>query len=133
MTPFYIVLILLLSFLLLMSGLYYLGIAITRIGCGCFFDFSFPSRWEGRLQGTSGLMRRNFVIFKNYSKLLIEIETNSGTIDFDVRGSDGSSLPPASAAYGRDLSVLIDVSRFKRCSVALRMQHFNGEFHIALQ
>lgn len=132
MTPFYIVFTLLLSFFLLMGGLYYLGIATTRIGCGCFIDFSFPTRWEGQIQGTSGLLHRNFVVFKKYSKLLIEIQTNSGTIDFDVRGSDGSTLSPASGTYGPDVSVLMDVSRFKRCSVALRMQRFNGKFSILL-
>lgn len=133
MTPFYFTLALLLIFLLLMGGLYYFGIATTRVGCGCFVDFSFPTRWEGQFQGTSGLLRRNFVVFKKYTKLLIEIETNSGTIDFDVKGSDNSTLSPASGVYGRDISVLVDVSHFKRCSVALRMQHFNGRFHIALQ
>lgn len=103
------------------------------MGCVCFFEFSFPTRWESQLQGTSGLLRRNFVIFKKYSKLLIEIETNSGAIDFEIKGSDGSTLSPSSGAYGRDISVLINVSRFKRCSAALRLQNFNGKFHIVLQ
>ena len=134
MTPFYAVLLLLLMFLLLMGILFYFGIATTKIGFGWLMaDFSFPTRWEGCFHGSSGLMRRNFVVFKKYSALSIEIETASGSIDFDVKGPDGSSLSPASAVYGRDASVLIDVSRLKRCTVALNMRQFDGRFRITLQ
>lgn len=117
-----------------MGALSYFGIAVTRIGFGWLIaDFSFPSRWEGKLQGSSGLMRRNFVVFKKYSRLSIEIETASGSIDFEVKGSDGSPLPPSSGSYGRDADISIDVSAFKRCSVTLSMNQFNGRFCITLQ
>lgn len=114
--------------------LYYFGIATTRTACGLFIGgFSSPAHWDGKLLGASGLMRRNFVIFKQYSALAIQTETNSGTLEFEVTGPDGSILSPASRAYGRDASALIDVSSLKRCSVTLRMYQFNGAFHIMLQ
>ena len=78
-------------------------------------------------------MRRSFVIFKKYSTLYVEIETASGSMEFEVKTSDGSRLSPASGAYGRDASLRFDVNRLGRCSVALRMDHFSGTFHVALQ
>lgn len=130
----YTILILLLIFLPLIGILCYFGIITTRVGSGWLIaDFSFPTRWEGRLQSFSGLFRRNFVIFQKYSTLAVEIETTSGTLDFEVTAPDGSALSPTSGVYGRDASILIDVSRLKRCSVTLRADHFDGQFHIGLQ
>lgn len=129
-----IVLILLLILIPLMGTLYYFGIATPQMTFGLFnCAFSFPTRWEGELHGSSGLMRRNFVVFKKYRALTIQVETRSGTLEFEVTGPDGSVLSPVSGVYGRDSSALIDVSQLKRCSVTLRMDHFDGKFHIALQ
>lgn len=116
--------------------LYYLGFFVTKAGIFIFIaSRSLPTRWEGRTSDASGYMRRNFVVSKRYSALCVEIETASGSMGFEVKAPDGShlSLSPASGAYGRDRSILIDVSRLKRCSVTLRMDHFSGTFHIALQ
>lgn len=134
MTPVYVVLIMLLILLPLMGALWYFGIATTRFRGGWFqAEISLPTRWEGKHEGGVGFIRRNFVIFKGYSALAVQTETYSGTLDVVVKGPDGSTLSPSSGVYGRDTSVLIDVSRFKRCSVTLRMDHFNGNFRIALQ
>lgn len=134
MTTHYVILIVLAIVLPLIGALYYFGIAVTRFGADWFrADVSLPTRWDGQRDGSIGFLRRNFVIFKKYSVLAIDIETNSGALDFEVKGPDGSILSPASGVYGRDASVLVDVSRFKRCSVTLRMDHFHGKFHISLQ
>lgn len=118
----------------LFYSLYYFGFAVTQAGIKCFgATYSLPLHWEGRIAGMSGFMRRNFVIFRKYNALAIEIETNSGSLDFEVKAPDGFTLSPASGIYGRDASVLIDVSELKRCSVTLRMSHFNGKFRVALQ
>ena len=115
--------------------LYYFGIGFTSRACVSVFraNYSVPTRWEGKFLDTTGYVRRNFVIFKKYSKLLVEVETTSGTLDFKAKGPDGSILSPSSGVYGWNTSVLIDVSQIKRCSVMLKMDHFNGNFHIALQ
>lgn len=127
-------LILLLILLFLIGILYYFGIITTRAGGGWLIaDFSFPTRWEGKLQGSSGFFRRNFVIFRKYSMLAVEIETSSGALDFEITAPDGSVLSPVSGVYGQNADILIDVSRLKRCSVTLRTDQFNGQFHIALQ
>ena len=114
--------------------LYYLGFAVTKAG---FFLFiasrSLPTRWEGRTSDASGYMRRNNVESKRNSALSGENQTASGSMANEVEAPDGSRLSPASGTYGRDRSILIDVSRLKRCSVTLRMDHFSGAFHIALQ
>ena len=114
--------------------LYYLGFFVTKAGIFIFIaSRSLPTRWEGRTSDASGYMRRNFVVSKRYSALCVEIETASGSMGFEVKAPDGSRLSPASGAYGRDRSILIDVSRLKRCLVTLQMDHFSGTFHIALQ
>lgn len=129
-----IVLILAVIFVLLVLILYYFGFGVTKAGVFILnASYSLPARWEGRLSDASGYMRRNFVVFKRYSTLCVEGETASGVLDFEVKGPDGSVLSPASGSYGRDASLLFDVGRFKRCTVALRMDHFSGQFRIALQ
>lgn len=134
MKPIYVTAIAILCLIPLFFVLYHLGFLITRVTASWFHAYlSLPTRWEGKSAGMTGLMRRNFVIFKKYRSLAIEIETNSGSLDFEVRALDGSTLPPVSGIYGRDTSVLIDVGGLKRCSVTLKMEHFNGQFHIALQ
>ena len=118
----------------LFYALYYFGIMTTRAGASWLHTgISLPPRWEGCSAGTTGFMRRNFVIFKKYRKLSIETETNSGAIECEVRGADGSPLSPASGSYGRDASFLIDVSPCKRCMVTLKMTQFHGRFRITLQ
>ena len=118
----------------LLYALYYLGFMVTRATASSFrADLSLPTRWDGHTTGTSGFMRRNFAIFKKYSALSVEVEINSGLLNFEVRAPDGSILSPATGSCGRNASVLIDVSRLRRCSVTLRMDHFNGKFRIALQ
>lgn len=130
----YAILILLLILIPLIGALHYFGIAVTRVCFGWFtVSFSLPTRWEGKFQGTSGFFRRNFMVFRKYSALTVKIDTYSGTLDFEAKAPDGSMLSPASGVYGRDASILIDVSHLKRCSVALRMDHFSGQFRIALQ
>lgn len=115
--------------------LYYFGIGFTSSAGFAVFraSYSLPTRWTGKLMDSSGYMRRNFVVFQKYSALSIEVETDSGALDFEVKGPDGSTLSPASGAYGRDSSFVIDLSRVKRCSITLRTDHFCGAFHIALQ
>lgn len=118
----------------LIYALYYFGFLITRAGVSWFrADLSLPTRWEGSTGGTTGFMRRNFAVFRKYRKLSIKTETNSGAIECEVRGPDGSPLSPASGFYGRDASFLIDVSAYKRCTVTLRMEQFHGRFCITLQ
>lgn len=85
------------------------------------------------MSDAAGFMRRNFVIFKQFSALAVEIETAFGALEFEVKAPDGTLLSPASIFYGRDASVRIDVSQLRRCTVTLRMDHFSGTFHIALQ
>lgn len=117
----------------LFYALYYFGFMITRVTASSFHAyFSLPSRWEGHTTGTSGFMRRNFAVFKKYSALSVEVEVNSGSLNFEVRAPDGSILSPATGSCGRNASALINVSRLRRCSVTLRMDHFNGKFRIAL-
>ena len=118
----------------LFYALYYFGILGTRVTASWFCaDISLPTRWEGSHGGTSGFMRRRFAVFKKYRQLSVETETNSGTIECEVKGPDGSLLSPASGAYGRNASYLVDVSQYKRCTITLRMKHFNGRFRIILQ
>ena len=118
----------------LIYALYYYGILITRVTASWFrADFSFPTRWEGSILGTTGFMRRNFAVFRRYQYLSVETETNSGAIECEVRGPDGSILSPSSGSYGRDASYLIDVSQYRRCSVMLKMEQFAGHFRITLQ
>lgn len=134
MTPSYVMAILLLCLIPLFYALYYFGFLVTRATASWFrADLSLPTRWEGKSAGTTGLMRRNFVVFKRYSKLSIEIEAASGAMDFEVRGPDGSTLPPDSGTYGQSTSVRLDLSGVRRCSVTLRMEQFHGSFHISLQ
>ena len=114
--------------------LYYFGILVTQATASWFrADISLPTRWEGRTLGTTGLMRRNFSVFRRYQQLSIETETNSGAIECEVRGPDGSLLSPASGSYGRDASFLIDVSQYRRCAVTLKMRQFDGHFRVTLQ
>lgn len=101
--------------------------AVFRASC------SLPTRWEGKIADTTGFMRRNFVVFPKYSALSVDVETTSGTLEFEVRGPDGVLLSPVSGHYGRDASLLIDVSQVRRCSVSLRMDRFHGMFRVALQ
>lgn len=118
----------------LFYALYYFGILVTRAGASWFrADISLPARWEGKHAGSSGFMRRNFVVFKRYSTLFVEAETASGALNFEVKAPDGSLLSPASGAYGRDVRVLFDVGQFRRCSVTLQMKQFHGHFRITLQ
>ena len=118
----------------LLYALYYFGILVTRATASMFrAELSFPARWEGRTVGTTGFMRRNFAVFQRYQHISIETETDSGTIECEVREPDGSLLPPASGSYGRDASFLIDVSQYRRCTVTLKMEQFNGRYRITLQ
>ncbi len=113
--------------------LWYFGIAVTRVGFSWFrASLSLPARWEGKLSGSSGLMRRNFVILKGCSTLSIEIVSISGAMAFEINAPDGSVLSPASGSYGRDAALLFDVSHLKRCSVTLYVEDFNGSFRITL-
>ena len=114
--------------------LYYFGFGVTRAGVFILnASYSLPTRWEGKLSDASGYLRRNFVVFQKYSTLSVEAETASGALDIQVKAPDGSVLSPVSGAYGRDAGLLFDVSRLRRCSVALYMDHFSGNFRIALQ
>ena len=118
----------------LVYALYYFGILVTRATASMFrAEFSFPARWEGRTVGTTGYMRRNFAVFQRYQQLSIETETNSGVIECEVKGPDGALLSPVSGSYGRDASCLFNVSQYRRCTVTLKMNQFNGCFHITLQ
>lgn len=129
-----IALILALIFIPLALILYYFGFGVTRAGIFVLnASYSFPTRWEGKLSEASGYMRRNFVVFKKYSTLCVEIETAAGSVGFEVKAPDGSRLSPVSSVHGLDASLLFDMSRLKHCSVTLRMDHFSGRFHIALQ
>lgn len=51
----------------------YFGFLVIKSGI-CLFSahYSFPTRWEGKYSEMSGFLRRNFVVFKNYSVLSIE-------------------------------------------------------------
>ena len=112
----------------------YFGILVTRATASWLrTDISLPTRWEGSTLGTTGLMRRNFAVLQRYRQLSIETETSSGAIEFEVRGPDGSLLSPASGSYGRDAAFLVDVSRYRRCAVTLKMEQFAGHFRITLQ
>lgn len=129
-----ITLILAVTLIFLCCILYYFGFFVTQAGFSIFrASYSLPARWEGKISETTGFMRRNFVIFRKYSALSFETETASGSIELELREPGGSLLSPASGTYGRDSSILFDVSQLKRCSVTLRMDHFSGTFRIALQ
>lgn len=129
-----LVLILAVIFVPLVLILYYFGFGVTRAGVFILnASYSLPTRWEGKLSDASGYLRRNFVVFKKYSTLSVEAETASGAIDVQVKAPDSSVLSPVSGAYGRDASLLFDVSRLRRCSVALHTDHFSGNFRITLQ
>ena len=123
------------AFLLLCCLLSYFGIGFTinsysSVFCACR---SFLTRGAGKFDDASGCSRRNFVVSKKNAALAVEVETASGTLDVEVKASNGSTLSPASGAYGQDSPVLIDVSRVNRCLVTLRMNHFSGKFHIELR
>ena len=134
MKYFWIILVIVCVLLPLIYVLYYFGILVTSATASWFRgNVSFPTRWEGRTAGTTGYMRRNFAVFRRYQHLSIETGTNSGAIECEVRGPDGSLLSPVSGAYGRNASFLIDVSQYRRCAVTLKMEQFCGHFHIALQ
>lgn len=118
----------------LIYALNYFGILVTRVTASWFrADLSLPTRWEGRTLGTTGLIRRNFFVFKQYQQLSVETETDSGAVECEVRGPDSSLLSPVSGTYGRNASLLIDVSRYRRCAVTLKMERFSGRFRITLQ
>lgn len=127
-------LILAVIFIPLVLILYYFGFGVTRAGVFILnASYSLPTRWEGKLSGASGYLRRDFVVFKKYPTLSVEAETACGALEVQVKAPDGSVLSPASGAYGRDAGLLFDVSRLRRCSVALHMDHFSGNFRITLQ
>lgn len=127
-------LILVFIFVPLVLTLYYFGYGVTRAGVFILnASYSLPTRWEGKLSEASGYLRRNFVVFKKYPTLSVEVETASGALEVQVKAPDGSALSPASGACGRDASLLFDVSCLRHCSVALHMDHFSGNFRIALQ
>ena len=112
----------------------YFGILVTRATASWLrAELSLPTRWEGSTLGTTGFLRRNFAVFQRYQHLSIETETSSGSIECEVKGADGSLLPPVSGSYGRDASFLIDVGRHRRCAVTLKMEQFAGHFRITLQ
>ena len=114
--------------------LYYFGILVTRATASWFrAELSLPTRWEGSTLGTTGFMRRNFAVFRRCQYLFIETETSSGSIECEVKGSDGSILSPVSGSYGRDASFRIDVSQYRRFAVTLKMKQFNGRFRVTLQ
>ena len=114
--------------------LYYFGFLVTRATVSRIrAELSLPARWEGSTLGTTGFMRRNFAVFRRYRQLSIETETNSGAIECEVKGPDGSLLSPVSGSYGRDTSFLIDVSQYRRCTVTLKMEQFNGRYRVTLQ
>lgn len=114
--------------------LYYFGFFTTHATIALFrAELSLPTRWQGNYTDTSGSLRRNFVIFKKYSALSVEVKTTSGALNVEVKAPDGSILPPVSGAYETNSPVFFDISRFKRCSVLLQMDHFHGQFHITLQ
>ena len=118
----------------LVYALYYFGILVTRATASWLrADLSLPTRWEGSTLGTTGFMRRNFAVFKQYKQLSIETATNSGAIECEVRGPDGSLLSPVSGSFGRDTSCLIDVSQYRHCAVTLKMEQFAGHFRVTLQ
>ena len=114
--------------------LYYFGILVTSATASWFrVGISLPARWEGTSAGTSGFMRRNFVVFKKHQQLSIKIETDSGALAFEVKAPDGSTLSPVSSTSGRSALALIDVRQCKRCTITLNMKQFHGKFHINLQ
>lgn len=120
--------------LLLFYLLHYFGIAVTRAGFSWFrADLSLPTRWTGTFHGSSGILRRNFVAFRRFRQLRVEVETASGSLEFEVNTPDGSPLSPASGAYGRDACALFDLDGLRRCSVTLRMDRFSGRFRVELQ
>ena len=107
-------------------GLYYFGFLVTRAGASWLrTDVSLSTRWEGKTLGTTG--------FRSYSVLAVEVETDSGTLEFEVKAPDGSTLSPASGVYGRDARILFDVGPYKRCAVMLNMAQFSGHYRITLQ
>lgn len=115
-------------------ALYYFGFLVTRAGASWFrADISLPIRWEGKTAGTTGFQRRNFAVFRGYSVLAVEVETDSGALEFEVKTPDGSILSPASGVYGRDARVLFDVGQYRHCAVMLNMVQFSGHFRITLQ
>lgn len=119
---------------LVIYALYYFGILVIRTGASWFrADISLPTRWEGKSAGTTGFQQRNFVFFRSCSALSIDIETVSGTLEFEVKAPDGSPLSPASGVFGRDVRVLFDIEPYNRCTVALKMLQFNGHFRVTLQ
>lgn len=133
MKPFLFAIVFLLI-LLLVYVLYYVGIAVTRVGFGWFqADVRLPSRWTGTFNDSSGILRRNFVVFRRFRQLRVEVETVSGTLTFEIQAPDGSPLSPTSGVYGRDASLLFDLSGLRRCSVTLRMERFHGTFCVQLQ
>lgn len=114
--------------------LYYFGFFTTHETIALFrAERSLPTRWQGKYTDTSGSLRRNFVVFKKYSTLSVEVETASGALSVEVKAPNGSILSPVSGAYETNSPVLFDMSRFKRCSVLLQMDHFHGQFLITLQ
>lgn len=114
--------------------LYYFGILGTRVTASWFLaGISLPTRWEGSTAGTSGFIRRRFAVFRKYRQLSVETETNSGAIECEVKGPDGSILTPVSGAYSLDAAYLLDISQYKYGTVTLRMKRFNGRFCITLQ
>ena len=118
----------------LLYALNYSGILVTRATASMFrAELSFPTSWEGRTVGTTGFMRRNFAVFQRYQHISIETETDSGVIECEVREPDNSLISSVSGSYGRDAAFLIDVSQYRRCTVTLKMEQFNGRYRITLQ
>lgn len=117
----------------LFYALNYFGLLVVKAGVSLFgAHYSLPTRWEGKYSGTTGFMRRNFVVFRNYSALTIEAETITGALQFEVNTPDGTPLFSDSGSYTQNRSVPIDVGQFKHCSVTVRMERFNGQFRVAL-
>ena len=78
-------------------ALYYFGLLTSHATFAVFrASCSLPTRWEGKIADTTGFMRRNFVVFPKYSALSVDVETTSGTMEFEVRGPDGVLLSPVS-------------------------------------
>lgn len=88
------------------------------------------SAWKGSYRILTGRLSKNFVIGPGRGSLVLCVETGSGRLSIQVKGSGGALLCQGESVGTAPLQV--DVRGQRRCRVTLRGESFCGAFHIYL-
>lgn len=88
------------------------------------------SAWKGSYRILTGRLSKNFVTGPGRGSLVLCVETGSGRLSIQVKGSGGALLYQGESAGSAPFRV--DVRGQRRCQVTLRGEGFRGAFQIYL-